>query len=178
MTSEVFWRQTYGCLGPFLCPFAWFCEELTECRYVTEQLALTYKAMLTFCRAAECPYCYIYLSWLHGLSSLSPHWCCGADILQSLQLPYAWAWSAGTSYSVAHSTCGIKIRSELWDLHRDLINLSLSYLLELLSSSSQRSFATRNTDLRLIGRDMEWTRPSSTSSTSSWLLHKSTQISD
>lgn len=45
-----------------------------------------------------------------------------------------------------------------------------AYLLVSLSSSSHRSSATRKTDLSLMGREMEWTLPSSTSSTSSWLL--------
>ena len=52
-----------------------------------------------------------------------------------------------------------------------------SYLLVLFSISSQRSSATRKTDFRLMGTEMEWTRPSSTSSTSSWLLHTQTELS-
>lgn len=46
------------------------------------------------------------------------------------------------------------------------------HLSVLLSTRSQRSSATRNTALRLMGREMVWTWPSSTSTTSSWFLSK------
>lgn len=59
--------------------------------------------------------------------------------------------------------CGSRERFE--------VHSSAAYLLVLLSSSSHRSSATRKTDLSLMGREMEWTLASSTSSTSSWLLH-------
>lgn len=119
----------------------------------------------------------LYLSWLRGLSWPSLHWCCAADTRHSLQLPYASAWSAGTSYSGAqhvtlYPNSNFKILREIW------LDVSRTYLLVLLSSRSQRSSATRKTDFSLIGSEMEWTRPSNTSSTSSWLLRTWAQMSD
>lgn len=111
--------------------------------------------------------CVPYLKQLHGQSWPGPHRCCEADTLQSLQLPCAWAWSAGTSWSCAEKKPFGVCSWRTWEE-----NLKwFPYLLVLLSSRSHRSSATRNTDFKLIGSEMAWTRPSSTSSTSSWFLH-------
>lgn len=84
------------------------------------------------------------------------------------ELPIQWY----IRYIALQLNSNYKILREIWNPSTP------TYLLVLLSTSSQRSSATRKTDFRLMGREMEWTRPSSTSSTSSWFLHTQTQAHD
>lgn len=118
----------------------------------------------------------LYLSCCQNLCWWLPHWWCVADKRLTLLLPCAWAWSTGTSCkhrkrnTNASTSKFFKLPFLRGPVDFHFTVMERRHLSVLLSMSSQRSSATRNTDLRLIGREMVWTWPSSTSRTSSWFL--------
>lgn len=147
-------RQTYGCLGHHMVfvKRADIMSWISATKQLDVLIIYTWAGSMAWADwvltdAVELTHSRVFSYHMHGLGQQ--------------ELPIQWH----IQYVTLYPNSNFKNLKEIW------LDASCTYLLVWLSSRSQRSSATRKTDFSLMGSEMEWTRPSNTSSTSSWLLH-------